>query len=376
MNHFCHQLLRLLVETEGYHNLVFSPASLEMLFGMLVSGSQGQTKEALLQVLEVTEDELPQLTQRSQLASQTTIDRFQSIMDKKTICVFANSLWHHPLCAIRDSYRQTLHKDFSAGIFAFSPSLSETTRRINFWTSEKINRKLTNSPIELDQASSAVFINTLYLKASWNYDLKLEPLGDFHLLNGATATTRYMSVDQDGDLSANAYYLKEASFQALIYPSYDHRIQLEIYLPYTVDGLPELTKQLTPDFLAKCSKQFTRLQRFYLLMPKFEINHTLDFNHIASLIGLTNFAKPSLDWAPIFDQPRPHTLGNIIQPSKIFVHEKGLEASAFSFDSVTIGFALDTKIYFKVTHPFFYRVVETKTDKELFQGIFTTPTHQ
>ncbi|OJJ14591.1 hypothetical protein BKI52_41900 [marine bacterium AO1-C] len=375
MNHFSHQLLRYQIEEKGYENLIFSPASFEVIFAMLLAGSQGATRQLLLKTLEISENEVSSFLQNQQTYIHSSFSEYRSPSDEPTIRKFANGLWFRSTEQIRASYQGDLQHYFSAHIQPFDSSLEKTQQQINHWVNTHTNQLIPSLPLVLDDATIAVLINALHLKTTWSYELTPRSIGDFHLLDGTTQPCRYMGLKQDSPTSAEALYFKKENFHALAYLSIDRRIALTMYLPFEKDGLPQLLEEITPESLKAWDDLFEPIEVFDFKIPKFEIASDLNLSQITKKMGLAALFQPSQDFAPIFGDKTLQGFGEVSQANKIYVHEKGLEASAASFIALTLGMSSATKVYFKATHPFFYCIKDLATNQALFQGIFTTPTN-
>ncbi len=378
MNHLSNQLLRLKIKKQGFDNLLFSPLSLELLFAIILSGSQGKARKALLSIMGSSEgnweSDLRRLSEI--IAGQTA----STLLDDKgvlTQCDFANSFWYTPDQTISSGFEQKLRQQFMAQAYSFAKNPADTQHQINQWAATHTHQMITELPIKIEPHTVMVLLSALYLKTAWSHTFSDAIPDDFQLLDGSTATAQYMNLYCSG-AQGSAYYQEQASFRAFTYMSKDKRIAFVIYLPHEATGLPQLLAELTPDALAKWNKAWQPITHFSLKIPKFEIEDEFKLSQFASSLGLEDLFIPSSDFSQMFsDLHESLYLSEMGQPSKIRVDKEGLEASAVSYAVLTRGGVSnhDEPIIFRATHPFYFQVQDHKLNKNLFEGIFTTPTH-
>ena len=377
MNQFNLDLLRLSIEEKGHQNTLFSPASIEILFAMILSGSQGNIRSSLLSLLEISEEEvevfLTEITKTLNPRSDFSM-KFSSDEDSSE-CTFANSFWYHPKETINQEFEATLKQQYFAEPHPFESNPLATQAKIDQWVAKKTRQVIPELPLHLDNNTVMVLINTLYVKASWSRTFDKTEKGDFNLLNGGAAPTEYMIIDQDAGSPGRGLYLENEDCQLFAYLSKDERIAFVMYLPRQKDGLPQLMNQLTPQAFEEWEEALEDVDRFYLKIPKFELEDKFELDKVADKLGLEALFNPSSDLNPVFETPASHYFSEIGQPCKLRVHEKGLEASAVSYATMSRGGGFGKKIHFEATHPFYFQIQDIGTGQHLFHGIFTTPTN-
>lgn len=383
MNHFIHQLLCLQAEEKNYKNLIFSPLSIEMLLGLILPGTQGQSRQALLKALEISEEEVNSYLATLQTASSSLLMISEEAQDRGnyTNVQLANSLWYATNVQVNTPYKHTIERRFPFEFFQFSQPIKDTLPRINQWASEKTNGLIPSLPINLDKNSIAVLLSALYLKGFWSRKFSPHPQDTdlFYALDGTETVAQYMEIKQDIDGVAKASYLKKENFHALRLFFNDDRLALEVYLPYENTGLKTFIEQLKATDFDLWKDQFIPIPYFYFLLPKFEITDSFKLSKIANKLGLEALFKMSNNLAPMFKSDLPLYFQEIGQEVKIKVKEEGLEAAAVSFGAMAGGGFYEPEkhsmLMFQANHPFLYRIVDTITNKTLFQGIFAEPVY-
>lgn len=377
MNQFNLDLLRLNIEEKGHQNTLFSPASIEILFAMILSGSQGNIRSTLLSLLEISEEEVEEfLTEITEILNPSSDFSMEFSSDEDSSeCTFANSFWYHPQEVINQEFEATLKQQYFADAYLFESNPLASQAKIDQWVATKTRQMILELPLRLDNSTIMVLINALYVKASWSRTFDKTEKGNFNLLDGNTAPTEYMIIDQDAGSPGKGLYLESEDFQLFAYLSKDERIAFVMYLPRQKDGLPQLMKQLTSEALEEWEEALEDIDRFYLKIPKFELEDKFELDKVADKLGLEALFSPSPDLNPMFETSANRYFSEIGQPCKLKVHEKGLEASAVSYATMSRGGGFGKKIHFEATHPFYFQIQDIGTGQHLFHGIFTTPTN-
>jgi len=377
MKHFNYHLLRLKIQEKGYENMLFSPLSVEILFAMILAGSQGSVRKTLLLLLERSEGDLDDyLRQLTEMLRYEKILPDQIDTETFTRCRLANSFWYTPQETIHSRFEQSLQQQFLAQAYTFPENPQTTQRQIDQWVATHTQQMIPELPLQIDANTVMVLLSTLYLKATWSRTFEDTQIGDFHLLDGNTTPTQYMMLDQVVGSGGKAYHMKKENFAAFAFLSKDERIAFVMYLPNEKDGLNQFLNQITPYSFEEWKESFRPARSFFLKIPKFEIEDEFKLSSFAKQLDLMDLFTASSDLNPVFANPTlPLFFSEVGQPSKLKVHEKGLEASAVSYAVMTRGGLQSEKVIFEATHPFYFQVQDLKFGRNLFEGIFTTPTN-
>ncbi|EAY29658.1 serpin family protein [Microscilla marina] len=387
MQKISQKLLCLQIAKQGYSNLLFSPLSLEVLLGLALPGTQGASRQALLQALEITEEEVNSYLAELQVTTESLLGIAKPATEyhhNYTQVQLANSLWYAAHVQVHPHYARTLNTRFPMEWFALDDPPPTSIDRINQWANEQTNGMIPQLPIPLHEQTVAVLLSALYLKGFWSREFS--EIGNsaefFYKLDGSEDLCEYMNITQDTDEGrAEAYYLKKDRFHALRLMLNDGRIGLEVYLPYEKAGLADFINPLQGHELDAWQEEFVPAPYFYFLLPKFETTSSIQLAEFAEQMGLEALFAASDDFAPMLDSAELLKVDDIAQEVKVKVTKEGLEAAAVSYMVAVGGAAFYEEperhemIIFEADHPFLYRIVDTVTQKTLFQGIFTTPVH-
>ena len=324
MKHFTHQLLRLKIQEKGYENTLFSPLSIEILFAMILTGSQGNVRKTLLLLLERSEGDLDDYFK--QLSESLYLNKRHSIQNDTgeiTHCHFANSFWYTPQETIQARFEQTLQQQFLAQAYTLHEDIQVAQRQIDEWVATHTQKMIPELPLQIDSNTVMVLLSTLYLKTAWSRTFEDTQTGDFHLLDGSTTPTQYMMLDQQAGSGGTAYYTKKKNFAAFAYLSKDNRIAFVMYLPDDKNGLNQFLNQITPESLEEWAASFQPVEHFFLKIPKFEIEDEFKLSSFAKQLDLLDLFTASSDLNPMFAHPTsPLFFSEIGQPCKLKIHEK------------------------------------------------------
>ncbi|HAS39614.1 MAG TPA: hypothetical protein DCS93_04005 [Microscillaceae bacterium] len=375
MQQFIHQLLQLQIAEQGHKNLIFSPLSLELLLSLILPGTQGKIREALLTALEISETEV-----EDYLAElQSSLESFKTIKD--TTLKLANSLWHNSRLKVQDEYKSTIDHRFPFELHPFKPSPEQTQQSVDDWVSKSTNGFIPSLPVGFSENDDLLLLSALYLKGFWQqkFSLYMGEKRPFYQLDGSATEEVVFMLEARNEAwmgQQQIYYFKQAHFHAVRIMLRDQRIGFEVYLPFEQEGLPQFLNELKADDFDQWKDEFQLIPYYYVLLPKFEIENHLDFEKHLKSLGLQSLFESSNDLAPMLGSKFPSQITALRQLAKIKVEEEGLEAAAVSYAKMNVtGTPPQTQrfpmVHFEADHPFLYRIVDTISNKTLFQGIFS-----
>src|SRR5690606_26646249 len=135
-------------------NIFVSPLSLHIALGMLLNGSEGETREGIIKAIRaegLTPDDLN--------AAYQTLMRELPEADKKVQLALANSMWYREGFEVKNSFKQVLADIFSSQIYD-EPFDGGTVKKINQWASDhtagKIDQRSEEHTSELQSRENLV----------------------------------------------------------------------------------------------------------------------------------------------------------------------------------------------------------------------------
>ncbi len=350
-------------------NYMFSPLSVKMAFAMAANGTNGETKEQILDVLGITD-----LESYNQSAKELIDSYNQSDLLKLRV---ANSIWLNT-----DTVPYQFRKEFSDTLTTYYSAESDTVtdqnkaEKINGWANEKTFGKIPqviaeNTPLEV------LLMNALYFKGTWQNEFSPYATEKevFYSKDGKQTETDFMH-----DTSYYAYY-KDNNLEILELPYLNHApktdeagnyLGVENYnydvSMYLIGGT--FSENTVNDILSGNQLASTFIK---LAVPKFKIETDIDLKTIMQDLGLTiAFTKGQADLTPMLtcDAKGTYFLTGAFQKSFIEVDEKGTEAAVITGIYAGAGSVhkLPEPIEVRFDKPFTFMIRDNTSGEILFLG--------
>lgn len=326
-------------------NYMFSPLSIKTAFAMAANGADGQTRQEILQVLDISDLDAFNRQTAEQIA------RYRS-QDDVSLHV-ANALFRN-----RDKlfgtnftvdYLQTVETYY--GGTAADVTDANAVKTVNGWVSKQTNGKIT------DAVSSGDFytllVNAVYFKGTWAEQFS----------PGATRNETF--TDRDGTQSEIPFmhYTRYMDYYA------DDNTQM-VRLPYR-GGDISMYVALTDrpgSYLEDAANNMERA-RISLSLPKFRVNFSTLLTDIMQSLGVqTAFSATDADFSPMLGG-KLLFLENVLHKTYIDVDEYGTEAAAVT--AIAAGGTsapIDEPIEFRADRPFTYFIRDDVSGEILFLG--------
>lgn len=182
-NDFGFRLLCWLVEQDAGKNIFISSFSVAMALTMLYNGAEGKTKEALAELLGVSELG-PQQINEANAALMSMAD----VIDPKVQLIIANSIWLRSGVSPSSNFIQQT-KDYYAGeVTVLDFSRPEAAAIINRWVADKTRNMISGivTPAAVSRAI-LILINAIYFKGIWanQFDKARTAERDFYKSDGS-----------------------------------------------------------------------------------------------------------------------------------------------------------------------------------------------
>lgn len=208
-------------------NLMVSPFSIRIAFGLLQAGARGETAEEIASVLHYGLEGDALHTAFNALDLALADRNFAGDDDDDPITLrVANAFWGQTGYAWSPAYLDTIALNYGAGVdtldYATDPEGSRET--INTWVEDRTEDRIQDllPAGSIRPSTVAVLTNALYFKAPWAvpFETGLTADGTFTTAAGAEVTTPFMNgTDGFGYASGNGWEALEMTF---------HQDELEI----------------------------------------------------------------------------------------------------------------------------------------------------
>ena len=365
LNRYAFDFYSVLAERSGDENVVFSPLSIGIAFGMADVGARGETAAEVEDVFH-----LPG-SGRELHAAFNALDRSLASERKGTIVRLANRLYPAAGFDVVPAFTRALGSFYRAPVerldFAGDPEGSR--ERINAWvadrTEERIRELLRSGTITPEIV--LVLVNALYVEAKWSqpFGKHLTEQRPFTRSDGSSVDVPLM---RNPDLRTR--YVQADGYQAVELPYGDSGLSMLVVVPR--DGtLDEFERGSDADRLAEIDAGM-REGVVDLFLPRWSTTFGVDLAATLPELGLELPFSDSADFTGI--SPENPFIGAAVHAADIEVDEEGTVAAA----ATALGFAVcacprrpDAVV--RADHPFLYVIRERKTGTVLFLGRVTDP---
>ncbi|CAN7139204.1 unnamed protein product [Brassica rapa subsp. narinosa] len=382
-NHVSLSLAKNVISTVSKNsNVIFSPASINVVLGIIAAGSAGATKDQILSFLNFPSiDHLN--TFSSDIVSAVLADGSANGGPKLSA---ANGVWIDKSLSFKPSFKQLLDGSYKAASNQadFQTKAVEVIAEVNSWAEKETNGLITEVLPEgsADSMTKLIFANALYFKGTWNekFDESLTKDGDFHLLDGSSKVTAPFMTSKK-----KQYVSAYEGFKVLGLPYLQgedkRQFSMYLYLPDANNGLSDLLDKMvsTPGFLdSHIPRRQVKVGEFKI--PKFKFSFGFEASDVLKGLGLTSPFSGEDGLTEMVESPE---MGKNLKVSSIFhkacieVNEEGTEAAAASAGVIKLrGLAMEEEmIDFVADHPFLLVVMENITGVILFIGQVIDPLH-
>ncbi|XP_055925529.1 leukocyte elastase inhibitor-like [Argiope bruennichi] len=351
-------MMKTLAEKEPGDNICISPLSLVCTLSMLLCGACGDTASEIIEVLGLKDVSKREL--------DACFNRLLSSLGKSGSAYTlecANAAIIQQNFPIKDGYKKKLNS-FRALLIQddFAKHPLAVVDRINKWTKSKTHGVIDRLLDSLDPDTAMVLLNAIYFKGRWMKKFKKNgtSLGAFFNRSTGEKQMEMMHLKEEFD------YGEFENCQALLLPYRGKDISMLILLPFSKDGLDDLEKKLTSDFVRmfRGNMQKTKVE---VSLPRFRIEYFKSLKETFQQLGMRKAFDSAADLSGICDHVN-FSVSDIIQKSVVEVNEDGTVAVA-----VTAAFTVPAcgnlnEEYFIVDHPFLFTIYDIRNDTILFIG--------
>lgn len=359
--------VKLAAADEGGGNLVTSPASIAVAFGMAEAGADTPTASAITQVFGFpaqpgVHEAMNALTTKFDAANhEGTAEGSEGVTVE-----LANAIWGQSGLEFGQEFLDILATQYGAGVdtvdFAADPEAAR--QAINTWVSGVTRERIPEllQPGMVDPQTVVALVNAIYLKAAWQTPFLEDNTSDqpFELTPTSTVNVPTM---HDATLYSEA--TTGAGYTAVKLPYEGNELAMVVVVPDEPTPLADFEAGLTGERLAEIVSVLEPAA-IDLSLPRFEASSALDLAGPLTALGLP---VPGGDLSGI----APGTqIGAAVHAANITVDEKGTEAAAATaIMGLTSMPGEITTI--RVDRPFLFLIQHEETGAPLFYGRITDP---
>ena len=349
----------------GYgKNINYSPISLYYGLAVAATGAEGETKEELLDILNMTDTDV--LSE-----SCAHLQRMLAMDDGTSKLRLSNSVWMSDSVSWKQSFVENAAENFYASVYSEDMEDPATERAIGEWISEETEGTL-GAEFELTPGTVMMILNTIYLYDEWvnqfNEGATIEKA--FYPADGSSVTCSFMRGEDFADFARGENYtraalpLKGGGEMVFILP--DEGV--------SPDGLASSPEALKEAFEGGETDSGLVIWE----IPKFSFDTMLTseiINRLKELGAASAFDALKADFSALTDDMSTYISG-ITQETFIEINENGVEASAYTAIEIAEGAAIaETTTDMILNRPFLYGI-RAFDGTLLFVGICENPAAQ
>jgi serpin B len=355
-------------------DVVLSPLSIGLAFGMLDVGATGETAQALDELFAYPVDGEERWSAFNTL-DQLIVATREASNDQKTIVRLANRQFPDETFEPVDGYDETIARFFGAGIepLPLQADRDAARERINGWVSDRTEGRIPELLPETspDPDSKLVLVNALYFEATWlsEFEESMTTDADFTLLDDSIVRVPTMK----------SYWLYEPvsvtdDYDAVTVSYADSDYQLLLVVP-TQGSYAEVEATFDGELIDAIDAEMSQAEDVpvVLHLPRFDSETSLPLrDRLVQDLGVTGLFGTPGGLAGIHDDVM---LGNAFHAATIEVDEEGTIATAATALDVVDGAEPEPvePIEIHVDRPFLYVIRHRPTGANLFVGRVLDP---
>jgi len=352
-------------------NYLISPVSLEMAFGMLVTGADegSETEKEVMELLlpgeKVAKDEL-----NGEMASLAGRMKTASGVDWNVV----NSIWvkKDGGVKLKDSYISDAVNYYNAELYS-APFDQSTVDEINTWVKKNTKERIPTILESLDAQSALVLVNALAFDGAWT-----KPVEDYvvkkKFFTNADGTESKVSMM----LTAENGYVQMAGGKGFLKPYEGGNYSfLGLLPPEGVTAEEYLSKVLADKkSLAEAIKERDYEPYLDVEFPEFKAEYGADMNEMIRALGANKIFSGSAEFGKMITEDSERiSVDQVVHKTMIDVNRKGTKAAAATAITATeAGLAVvDPEIIeIHLNRPFVYGIIDMTTGLPVFLGVQNT----
>lgn len=351
-------------------NLVFSPYSIASCLAKASIGAKKDTANEFQQVFTYPS---------SFAAVMGAMDQSLTVsFPKQTTQVWmSNLVWLQDELPLVPAFQYALQRNFSSNVerVNFKFGLVNAAKLINQTISKQTNNHIHLLLNTQDVTEDTQFILTtaFYMRGAWEnpFEIKQTVKKPFSFSEQQARQSYFMqTVGTFRTLVEETFFLVD-----IPYTRQDKGLSLSmiILLPKEKTNWQTVLAQLNEENWQKWIKKMT-LQTVQLSLPRFRVDDRLDLNSALKALGMKKTFSADADFSGI-SEIEGLKLHKVVHKTLIKVDEKGSDASGVVRlrQAVPDVDLQEQKIEISVDHPFFFFIVDHRTQSILLAGIINQP---
>ncbi|MBR0147489.1 MAG: serpin family protein [Eubacterium sp.] len=369
------KLLTKTLEEAPDENVLISPLSLQMAFGMLTAGTtEGSvTEKELMEFLMPGETAVP-ADMNAEMATIAERMRSAEGVDWNVV----NSVWlkKDGNVKLKDSFLSDAVNSYQAEFYS-APFDAGTVGEINAWVKYNTRERIPKIVDSLDPETSLVLVNALAFDGEWNTEVephKVKQNSDFNNADGSVSGVNMMQTEEHGyvQIAGGKGFLKSYKggnycFLGLLPPE---GMTPEAYLLSVLSG---------QETLADAIRQADYEPTLKVSFPEFRAEYGTEMTKILQKSGVNKAFRPEAEFGNmITEDSEGVAVGEVVHRTMIEVDRTGTKAAAATEIAVTEAGFIDpeTIVEISLDRPFIYGIIDRKAGIPVFLGVQNKAAHE
>lgn len=354
-NDFAIALFKEDITLNSNSNSCLSPFSIINILGMIANGDDGEIREEILKVLNLSNEESVDYMNayfRQMLEILPTVGG-------STTCTFHNSIWTDKNITFLPEFKNAMENFYFAEIMEKPESAREATEAVNNWVSKKTNGEIKDF-LKEEFYQSWMLLNAGYFKGSWQtpFDKSMTTPGKFHDASGKECNAEFMHDERD------LRYAVKNNYQEVRIDYGNGNFAMVLVLPDETESVASVARNLTASDISSFTES-SEIFSVKIALPKFEIDSKQQIDDLLGKVGITAMYRNNLN--SMFTTASG-SVNNILHESKIKVDEEGTVAAAATGGVLTSSNFTVNSAEMIFDRPFMFFILETSTNTILYTG--------
>ena len=366
-NSFGISLVRTLNRDQTGKNVIVSPLSISMAFGMVLNGANGSTKTAIQNTLGFQGFSEQDVNQ----SYRNILDIFTQL-DPKVQFQIANSIWYRNGLPVENAFLDVNREYFDAEVQGLDFSDPQARATINNWVDQKTHSLIpTILDDDIPEWMIMYLINALYFKGTWTTTFdSTKTIDSYFTTDGRTQQPCRLMIT-GGELLC----YQDQTVQAVSLPYGNGAYEMIVILPRDENAIDGYVAGLTKTGWEQMISQLAKREGT-LYLPRFKLTDNRKLNDVLTAMGMSvAFSQDSADFSRICRVAGGNIYIDEVQHKTcIEVNEEGTEAAAVTSIGMGVTSTGPNEFIMAVDHPFVFCIRESSSGALVFLGKVVTLT--
>ncbi|MFW9928340.1 MAG: serpin family protein [Candidatus Thorarchaeota archaeon] len=359
-NHFGLNVFKTLL-LEG-KNVFTSPIGLALTSTLLVNGTAGETKNAILKTLMIEDIESAILNELNYEIIKAL--NYSSLDFRLDIGI---SAWFNYSVNIKEDFKQIAKEFYLSEIYSLDFNNNSSISTINNWVQNKTHGKIseiitTEEISNLSNPMTFLVFNVIYFKGLWikQFDEMNTKPEQFFLQNGERKTVQMMSQNNE------FLYLKtnDVEIVQLFYgKGFIGKVSAYIFLPAESSSLTSLIQSLDNQKIMNQIESLT-IHSGSLKIPRFSIESKINLTNVLTSLGLGIIFNSNADFSQMVEENS--IIDDVSQKTVVVFNEKGTEIATVTEFKGIMG--MPPLFSMTVNRPFLVIIMDNNIQAILYIG--------